>query len=438
MSRLNFSILGALLVVIAAPLLLLLLLSSTPAISLDHPPAVIGTATPVKVHITDPHGIRRFSAVLEQGGQKFPLSETKQAAHRFMFWTRKEAPAEVTFTAGTKAAPSVKDGQANLLIEAISNDLRASTTRVTRDVRVVTVPPALAVDSSQHYVNQGGSELVTFTVGGYAAASGVKAGGYSFRSFAVPGKQERFSLFAFPWDLPPTTVPVVFATNSADEVTKPFWVRVFPKKFRKRDLVIDDGFLERVVNQIEPGGSGDLLSRFLKINGEMRKQNNQVLANLRTKTAEKFLWTGPFLQLANSKVESQFADVRTYIYRGKKVDEQVHLGFDLSRVKNTPIAAANDGMVVFADKLGIYGNCVVIDHGYGLQSIYGHLSRIQVKPGDAVKKSQTIGLSGATGLAGGDHLHFSMQVDGVQVSPVEWWDQHWIHDRIWSKVPPGS
>ncbi|MGI8745612.1 MAG: M23 family metallopeptidase [Bryobacteraceae bacterium] len=438
MSRAKLYILGVFFLVIAAPLLLLLLLSSTPAIEIGQPPSVIGTATPVNVHVTDTHGIRRFTAVLEQSGQKFPLSETTKPPHRFLFWRQREAPVYLTFTAGTKTAPGAKDGKANLILQATSNDLRGATATLTREVTVVTIPPSLAVDSSQHYINQGGSELVTFAVGGYATASGVKLGDFRFRSFQMPGKQQRLSLFAFPWDLPASTVPVVFATNSADEVTRQFWYRVFPKRFRRRDLVIDDPFLERIVNQIEPGGSGDLLSRFLKINGEMRKQNNAVLAGLRAKTAEKFLWSGPFLQLANSKVESQFADVRSYIYKGKKVDQQVHLGFDLSRVKNTPIPAANDGLIVFAEKLGIYGNCVVIDHGYGLQSIYGHLSQIQVKPGDAVKKSQTIGLSGATGLAGGDHLHFSMQVDGVQVNPVEWWDEHWIRDRIWSKVPPGS
>ena len=201
-----------------------------------------------------------------------------------------------------------------------------------------------------------------------------------------------------------------------------------------RELTLDDRFLEKVVNEIDPGSPGDLITRYLKINGEMRRKNNQALADLRLKTAEKFLWSGPFLQLSNSKVESQFADTRTYIYKGKKVDVQTHLGFDLSVVKNVEVVAANDGQVVFAERLGIYGNAVVIDHGYGLQSIYAHLSRIAVKPGEMVKKQQVIGLSGATGLAGGDHLHFSMQVDGVQVNPVEWWDEHWIHDRILSKI----
>jgi len=133
-------------------------------------------------------------------------------------------------------------------------------------------------------------------------------------------------------------------------------------------------------------------------------------------------------------VESSFADKRSYIYKGKKVDEQVHLGFDLAVTLHVSVPAANDGRVVWADNLGIYGNCVVVDHGYGLQSIYGHLSEIAVKPGDMVKKSQSLGKSGSTGLAGGDHLHFSMQVDGVQVNPIEWWDEHWIKDRILSKV----
>jgi murein DD-endopeptidase MepM/ murein hydrolase activator NlpD len=66
------------------------------------------------------------------------------------------------------------------------------------------------------------------------------------------------------------------------------------------------------------------------------------------------------------------------------------------------------------------------------------MSRIDVKPGDLVKKSQQMGLSGQTGMAGGDHLHFSMQVDGIQVNPIEWWDEHWIQDRILSKIGSGA
>ena len=167
----------------------------------------------------------------------------------------------------------------------------------------------------------------------------------------------------------------------------------------------------------------------------MRKQNNKTLSDLRLQSEPRMLWAPPFEQLSNSQVEALFADYRSYMYEGKKVDEQVHLGFDLSKVARAPVVASNAGKILFAGPLGIYGNCVVVDHGYTLQSIYAHLSEIAVQPGQMVHKGEQLGKSGATGLAGGDHLHFSMQIDGVQVNPVEWWDAHWIQDRILSKLP---
>jgi len=122
------------------------------------------------------------------------------------------------------------------------------------------------------------------------------------------------------------------------------------------------------------------------------------------------------------------------VYGGKEVDQQVHLGFDLAVTAHAPVVAANSGKVLNASWLGIYGNCVIIDHGMGVQSLYGHLSSIAVKVGDLVEKSQPLGKSGMTGLAGGDHLHFTMLVNGQMVNPVEWWDEHWIQDRILRKL----
>ena len=109
------------------------------------------------------------------------------------------------------------------------------------------------------------------------------------------------------------------------------------------------------------------------------------------------LWDGAFRQLANSQVESGFADHRTYLYEGDEVDQQVHLGFDLASTANAPIRASNNGVVVRADYFGIYGNCVIVDHGMGLQSLYAHLSSIAVSPGDEVEQGQRLGLSGQTG-----------------------------------------
>jgi len=132
-------------------------------------------------------------------------------------------------------------------------------------------------------------------------------------------------------------------------------------------------------------------------------------------------------------VGSRFAERRTYKYNDEVIDTQVHLGYDLASVKQAPVNASNAGKVVFVGNLGIYGNAVIIDHGWGLQSIYSHMSQISVKEGDEVKRGTIIGNTGATGLAAGDHLHFGIALHGIEVQPIEWWDPHWIKDNITSK-----
>ena len=426
----------AILIAIAGCLVILFALSTHSELTFDPQPKVIGISTPVTVRIANPHGIRRITATVEQEGKSTSLSENNEAATRFMFWRAHRPVHEFRFVAGSSKAPALKEGRARVTVEAQSNDLRGTHDTISAEVEVVLRPPSITTDGFQHYINQGGSELAIFTPAGSWNEAGVRVGGATFRSFPLPGNpNQRFALFVHPWDTPADVAPVVYARNAAgNEATGHFWFKVFPKRFRKRDLTIDEAFLNKVVNQIEPAGSGDLLTRFLKINGELRRQNNQVLTDLRLKSSEKFLWTQSFLQLANSQVESEFADVRSYIYQGKKVDQQVHLGFDLAVGQHTPVIAANDGRIVWAAPLGIYGNCIVVDHGYGVQSIYGHLSEIAVKDGEMVRRGQAMGKSGSTGLASGDHLHFSMQIDGIQVNPIEWWDEHWIKDHIRSRV----
>ena len=424
-----------LLILIGTPLATLYFLSSHTQLKFAPQPKDVGVSTWVAVRVENPHGERQLDAWIEQNGMKASLMQTKTPADRFKFWRAQYPDSDVHFMAGSKEAPNLKEGPARLVVAAMSNDFRAVTDTISTDVNVVLRPPAVSADGFQHYINQGGSEMVLISPSGGWSETGVRVGKDTYRSFPIEGRMDRLVLFAYPWDLPTDTAPVVFAKNSAGtEVQARFWFKIFPKKFRKRDLEIDDKFLDKVVNQIEPGGSGDLVSRFLKINGEMRRANNKTLADLRFKTAEKFLWTDSFQQLSNSKVESEFADVRSYVYKGKKIDEQVHLGFDLAVSAHTPVLASNDGRVVWAAPLGIYGNCIVVDHGYSLQSIYEHLSSIAVKEGDVVKRGQEMGKSGSTGLAGGDHLHYSMQVEGVEVNPVEWWDEHWIKDHVQNRL----
>jgi murein DD-endopeptidase MepM/ murein hydrolase activator NlpD len=141
------------------------------------------------------------------------------------------------------------------------------------------------------------------------------------------------------------------------------------------------------------------------------------------------LWSGPFQRFLG-KTEAGFGDRRTYVYGNKAVDQQVHLGVDLASLVNSPVPAANRGVVVLAESLGIYGQTVIIDHGLGVFSMYSHLSQIAVKAGDQVEKGTVLGKTGTTGLAGGDHLHFAVALQGEFVDPIEWWDAHWLKDQV--------
>jgi len=424
-------------VLLAAAPLTLFVMSTETAIKVDPPVKVIGYKTPVHIHEENSHGVRSMTVTVEQDGKTYD-TRVAQAASQHMFPERHVAPRDVTVEVGKSSSPALHDGKARVIVSAVSNDFRGKTTSQAFDVDVMTAAPRVSADGVQHYINQGGTELVTFTPTGAWTEAGVKVGDYTFRSFPLPNHPgEFFSLFAMFWSLPVDTPMYVYASNPSGALAKAsFWYKVFPKKFRKSTLALESMNVDRMVNGIDPEHKiqGDVIQRFLYINGELRKKNNKTLADLRFQTADRFLWSGAFLPMVDSTVESRFADDRTYTWQGKKVDEQTHLGFDLAKLAHSPIPASNDGKVLWAEDLGIYGNCVVVDHGFGLQSFYGHMSEFLVKKGDMVKKGQVIGKTGSTGLAGGDHLHFGMQVDGVQINPVEWWDPHWVKDRILSKL----
>ena len=261
---------------------------------------------------------------------------------------------------------------------------------------------------------------------------------------ADPGLKIGFFALLHDQDL---NAPVsVFARDAAgNEAMAQVEVKVFEKVFRKSRIDVNDAFLAKVVPPIlantpalKVNDPSNLLESYLTINRELRKQNGATIMALAEKSAPDRLWQGPFKQLVNSAVESGFADHRTYIYQGRDVDQQVHLGFDLASTSAAPVQASNAGRIVLAEYLGIYGNCVVVDHGLGLQSLYAHLSSIGVKVGDTVTQGQELGRSGTTGLAGGDHLHFTMLLGGHPVTPIDWWSQQWVQDRVLRKLREAS
>jgi murein DD-endopeptidase MepM/ murein hydrolase activator NlpD len=126
-------------------------------------------------------------------------------------------------------------------------------------------------------------------------------------------------------------------------------------------------------------------------------------------------WSGNFSMPVEAEASDSFGTAR--VFNGKVAS--VHRGTDFRVISGTPVRAANDGQVVLASPLFFEGNCVVIDHGEGLKTIYMHLSDIQVKDGERVKKGQVIALSGGTGRATGPHLHLAVRWEGAYLDPTK-------------------
>lgn len=426
-----------------------------PAIEVTSPVRLVGASTPLDIVIDAPgSSVASVDVVFEQSGAQTPLVSRRAGQPDTRVTDDGPSRARVTHLIGKETVPSLASGPARLIVTAsrpVLFGMRQVLTTVAHDVTVRLQPPTVAVLSTHHYINQGGAEMVVYRVTPEDVQSGVVVGdieypghpaaGINVEGVAITDPALRVAFFAVLFDQPITTPIRLFARDEAgNSASAPFETRTFPKPARQSRIPLDDRLLERVVPAILAGTTevapeGSTIEKFLVINGELRRKNNERIASFAPKTSPEVLWQGAvFHPFTNTAVQSAFADQRTYTYQGKDVDRQVHLGFDLASTSAAPIPAANRGVVMFAAELGIYGNCVIVDHGLGVQSLYGHLSSISVAEGATVEKGQELGRSGITGLAGGDHLHFTMLVNGRMVNPIEWWDPKWIEDRVLRKL----
>ena len=450
-----FKLLGTLLVLAVAGLATLAWTRvGEPRVSVEPTASGIGRkALPVTVRATEPsRGLTAVRLEVVQGDRVTVLAERvyEEGPRPFWaFWGPRVSEDALEVGVGLETVANLEEGEAILraVAERPGTPIRNGEpviAEVTLPVRLR--PPTLSVLSSQHYVAQGGSGVVAYRVGENALAEGgsdgVQAGDRFFPGHPLPGGApgERFALFGVPWDVDDRREVRLVATDPMENRGEVAFVdRWFPKPPGNDIIRLSDEFLGKVVPEIleqvpalEERGS--LIDNYVQINSELRQDNRRRLVELAADSRAEFLWREPFLPLPGGQVMSSFADRRTYVYEGETVDRQTHLGYDLATVRHDRVPAANRGVVLLAEYLGIYGNVVVLDHGYGLMTLYAHLSSFDVAPGELVERGQILGRTGETGLAGGDHLHFTTLVSGMPVNPVEWWDARWIADRIAPKL----
>jgi murein DD-endopeptidase MepM/ murein hydrolase activator NlpD len=390
-------------------------------------------------------GVVRLELV--QGDRTELLAEETYVPSSGIPFFGEEGKTEVVLeaTVGTETIGWLEEGEVVLkaTAERVSGAFRSvAPVVVERTLPVRLRPPRLEVVSTQHYGRQGGSGAVAYRIGEHVVRSGVRAGTVESPGSPQPGggAYDRFALYSLPWNVADSAEIRLYAEDDAGNLAEQPFLDLFKAMPSRRDTIrLSDEFLKRVVPAIASqtqgfDASGSLLEQYLRINGDLRRAELGRVAVLSRDSEPTFLWSGAFLQMPNSARAANFAETRTYVYEGREVDRQTHLGLDLASTARAPVPAPNSGQVVFAGWMSLYGNAVIIDHGYGLVSLCGHLSTVDVAAGKRVMKGDRIGASGATGLAGGDHLHLEIFVHGQSVDPMEWFDAKWIRDNLATKI----
>ncbi len=422
--------------------------------ALETPPEIaLGrTARSVTLTLADGHsGLREVTVALRQGET---VKELQGAHYEGSLATGGGTAGPVALEIPVDArALGLKEGEAAL--EVAVRDwswrgwLRGNRSAVQVPVRVDLSPPRLGVETGLSYVARGGTGAVAYSLSEAVVRDGVEVAGAFYPGFPAPGsgaaggatrEGRRVALYAVPRDAPVDPRIQVIAEDAAGNRAAAGWPVVFQeRRFSEDRIELGPAFLERKVPELADAfgiQAADPVAAFQEINTRARAADEARVREIASETSPEPLWQGPFLQWANSEVTSRFAEHRRYFVGEKQVSEAVHYGYDLATLAGAPVTASNAGRVIYAADLGIYGNCVVMDHGLGLASLYGHLASFAVGDGDRVEKGQVLGRSGATGLAGGDHLHFAILLGGTYVEPKEWWDPKWVREKVASQLGP--
>ncbi|MEA3418643.1 MAG: peptidoglycan DD-metalloendopeptidase family protein [Campylobacterota bacterium] len=392
---------------------------------------------PLKIKISDNFGLKSHQITLSDGKSEVPV-----AIEEYLPGI-KEKVVEVNYPKGDKLDRNAKKLQLKIKATDVSkwNYLTGNSVEKVIEFKIDYRRPNVNILSNSYTIRQGGSALVIFQASDDDALAKlyVEAAGHKFK--AQPYKKEGYyaALIAWPFTQSSFQAKVVAQDKAGNKrsAVVPFYLK--NKNYRVSWIKASDKFIDGKITDLAEQDSKymkeDRLERLKAINETMRIDNENLIHKYAAKVSDEILdsWKiKKFYPLRNGKRVASFGDERHYYYKNKEneVSQSYHLGYDMASTQMAPIIVSNDGVVVFAEYNGIYGNMPMIDHGLGLYSLYGHCSTMNVKEGDEIHTGQMIAKTGTTGLALGDHLHFGVLVQGIEVRPVEWLDSKWIKDNI--------
>ncbi len=396
-----------------------------------------GTKKPIKIKIESKNSLSGYQVIFIKGDKsivgpsgKFDIPIKKTEIDISL-------PKELTDSkksVGWSLVLSVRDKS---LWRFVGKNVASKTIKIVEDDK----PPLVKVLATSETIARGGSALVVFEAkdanlkDAYVMVNNLK-----FE--ATPYRKDGYWATLIAWDFRQKHLKIyAVATDTAgNKTTKEIKIAPIKRRYRVSNIVISDKFIDGKITTVASrypkiAHIKDKLKRFKAVNETLRIDNERKIHELAKRLSKKMMHSWKiraFYPLKGAKLVADFGGERHYFYKDKtkQISTSFHMGYDLASVRHAPIVSSNSGIVVNASRNGIYGNMPMIDHGFGLYTLYGHCSKIFVKKSQKVKAGEVIARTGTTGLALGDHLHFGILVHGVEVWPMDWMRGNWIKKNI--------
>lgn len=389
----------------------------------------------LKININDESGVKSYKITLKS------KNEVKVLQYEQLINPEKSINIEVEPPRNSYA---LKDKNIQIIVEA--NDvskwdfLHGNSVKISFRLLVDKQRPKLNIIANSYKISKGGSALVIFKLEDKNLDEFYIQSNSEKRFYPQPFYKDGYFISLLAWPIKNDNFKAtVVAKDKAGNITKsyiPLYLK--NRKYRVSNIKISDRFLKGKVAELaeifeETQGVDSSFEQFKIINEDVRAKNEALIHKLSSQITDTKIDTfhiNKMYPLKNAKVVASFGDHRKYSYKGEYLSESYHLGLDLASNAMAKIKPQNAGEIVFADFNGLYGNMPMISHGLGLYTIYGHCSTIKVSRGDVVTKQEVIANTGKSGYAMGDHLHFGVLVQGIEVRPQEWMDKRWIKLNI--------
>ncbi len=390
-----------------------------------------------KLKVSDDTGIKNYKAILSDGKNNIVL------LNQTLDTPLKEVEVEIE---PPKVGMFFEKSNISIIVEATDaskwNFLAGNSTTKTANVMIDNKKPTLVLVNHSYGITKGGSALVIFKASDESLDEL-----YINTNFNKKFKAQKFykddyyiSLVAWPV-IENTFKATIIAKDKAGNSSKAdinFYLK--ERSYKSSNIPLKDDFLEGPITdlfeEVNPPNVElhSSLEKFKYINDVLRKNNEDLIAKITSNVFvdEKIssFNLNPFYPLKNGAAVASFGDHRFFYYNEELMSESHHLGIDLASVGLAEITSNNLARVAYANFNGIYGKMPILYHGLGLYTLYGHCSEINFNANDLVKTDSVIARTGKSGLALGDHLHFGVLVQGIEVRPEEWMDEKWIRLNV--------